>query len=185
MLEQLTQNTISDVITIETSGFTDHRGGFIRLFCENKLKQYIGDRHIVQINHSKTNCVGAIRGMHFQHPPYAEMKLIRCISGRVLDVVIDLRAGSKTFLKWHAEELSKNNGRMLIVPEGFAHGFQILEEESELLYLHTQFYTPTSEDGLRYNDPLINITWPLPVTDLSERDCNHKLLSAEFTGIHL
>jgi dTDP-4-dehydrorhamnose 3,5-epimerase len=114
----------------------DERGFFTRLFCHNELGELIGARQIVQINQSSTRTVGAVRGLHYQHGPSAEMKLVRCIKGKVWDVAVDLRAGSPTFLYWHAEELSAENAHMMVIPEGFAHGFQVLEEDSELLYLH-------------------------------------------------
>lgn len=174
---------IAGALVVEGQPHTDHRGAFSRLFCERELAEVVGDRHVVQINHSRTHAVGAVRGMHFQHPPHAEMKMVRCVRGRVWDVLVDLRAGSPTFLHWHAEELSPDASRMLVIPEGCAHGFQVLEADSELLYLHTAFYTPASEGALRYDDPQLAIRWPLPVTDLSERDKTHALLSNNFIGL--
>lgn len=169
---------VADAVAI-----TDHRGAFSRLFCANALQEALGERHIVQINHSRTSAVGAVRGLHFQHPPRAEMKMVRCLRGRVWDVAVDLRQGSPTFLQWHAEEISSTSGRLMIIPEGVAHGFQVLEAESELLYLHTAFYAPDAEGGVRHDDPRLALPWPLPVTDLSQRDRQHPLLSADFTGI--
>jgi len=163
----------------------DQRGSFARLFCERELAPVIGARRILQSNLSRTNAVGAVRGLHFQHPPHAEMKLVRCLRGRVLDVAVDLRAGSATFLQWFGEELTPGNGRMMIIPEGFAHGFQVLEPDSEMLYLHTAFYDAPSEGGLRYNDPRLAIDWPLPAVDLSERDQHHPLIPTDFAGITL
>ena len=174
---------IEGAVVVENQPHTDHRGAFSRLFCERTLAKVIGERHIVQINHSRTSAVGAVRGMHFQHAPHAEMKMVRFIRGRVWDVLDDLRAGSPTFLKWHAEELCPEASRMLVIPEGCAHGFQVLEAESELLYLHTAFYSPAAEGAICYNDPQLTISWPLPVTDLSERDKNHALLSNDFAGL--
>lgn len=174
---------INGVCTIETTLFTDQRGSFSRCYCERELSSVIGARRIVQINLSRTHTVGAVRGLHFQHPPHAEMKLIRCLKGRVWDVAVDLRAGSSTFLQWHAEVLSPENARMIVIPEGFAHGFQAMEEDSELLYLHTSFYTPGFEGGALFNDPWLNISWPLSVTDLSERDRKHPLITPDFAGI--
>ncbi|MGT2489673.1 dTDP-4-dehydrorhamnose 3,5-epimerase family protein [Cupriavidus basilensis] len=140
---------------------------------------------MVQANHSRTCKVGALRGLHFQSPPHAEMKLVRCIRGRVWDVVLDLRAGSPTFLQWHGEELSAANARMLVIPEGCAHGFQVLEPESELLYLHTASYAPEAEGGVRYDDPAFGIRWPSPVAEVSARDVSHPILSTGFSGICL
>jgi dTDP-4-dehydrorhamnose 3,5-epimerase len=171
---------ISNLIVVETSPVKDSRGAFARFYCESDLRELIGERRILQINHSLTSNIGAVRGMHFQAPPYAEMKLVRCLRGRVWDVAVDLRAGSPTFLKWHAEELSPNNARMMVIPEGFAHGFQAIEPESELLYLHTSFYNPTAERGLRHDDPLLGIKFPLAVTQLSDRDSEHPLIESNF-----
>lgn len=177
------QTGIAGAVVVEGTPHTDHRGAFSRIFCEQALTEVIGKRHIVQANHSRTDAVGAVRGMHFQHPPHAEMKLVRCIRGRVWDVVVDLRTGSPTFLQWHAEELDPVSSSMLIIPEGCAHGFQVLEADSELLYLHTAPYTPTAEGALRFDDPRLAIRWPLLVTDLSERDKKHALLTSDFVGI--
>ena len=168
---------------VETSPFQDSRGAFARWYCERELAEIVGNRQIVQINHSRTGGMGAVRGLHFQKPPHAEMKLVRCIKGRVWDVAVDLRQGSATYLKWHAEELTPENARMMVIPEGFAHGFQEIEPESELLYLHTAFYAPESESGVRFDDPSIGIEWPLPVTDVSQRDRNHPLINLGFVGL--
>jgi len=170
---------------VEHSAFSDHRGSFTRLFCDEELGDIVGKRHIVQINRSKTIAAGAVRGLHYQRSPHAEMKLILCLKGKIWDVAVDLRAGSRTFLQWHAEELSGGICRMLVIPEGCAHGFQVLDAESELLYLHTAPYSPSSEGGIQPTDPLLNISWPLPIVDLSQRDNAHPLLSAEFAGLTL
>jgi dTDP-4-dehydrorhamnose 3,5-epimerase len=174
---------ISGLVVLETTPHTDNRGAFARLYCEYELASFIGQRRIMQINHSRTAAIGAVRGMHYQRPPHAEMKLVRCIKGRVWDVAVDLRHNSPTFLRWHAEELTPFNGRTMVIPEGFAHGFQVLESESELLYLHTAFYTPGAEGGLRHDDPRLAIHWPHAVTDLSARDAAHPLLNSDFSGI--
>lgn len=170
-------------MVVETTPHIDARGAFARLYCERELAALIGTRRIVQINHSRTATVGAIRGMHFQHPPHAEMKLVRCLKGRVWDVAVDLRRNSPTFLRWHAEELTPTNARMMVIPEGFAHGFQAMEAESELLYLHTALYTPDAEGGVRHDDPRLAIAWPLLVADLSPRDSSHPLIKPDFNGI--
>lgn len=179
----LRPTAIAGVFVVDTNYRRDHRGSFARLFCDDALRDVLGDRRIVQVNHSCTHAVGAVRGLHFQRPPQAEMKFVRCLRGRVWDVAVDLRAGSPTFLQWHAEELTPDNARMLVVPEGCAHGFQALEADSELLYLHTAFYTPAAEGGVAHDDPRLGIRWPLPVTELSERDRGHPALDAGFTGI--
>jgi dTDP-4-dehydrorhamnose 3,5-epimerase len=169
---QTSATELPGVYVVETSTISDSRGNFARLFCDRALEQILGGRRIVQINHSLTRSVGAVRGLHFQHPPHAEMKLVRCLRGRVWDVALDTQPDSPTYLRWSATELSAENRRMLVIPEGFAHGFQVLEADSELLYLHTAHYQPDAEDGIRYDDPLANIPWPLPIRDVSPRDAN-------------
>lgn len=174
---------LDGVMVIEADPRRDERGMFTRLFCTAALAPWLGERHVVQINQSRTHRQGAVRGMHFQHGAHAEMKLVRCIRGRVWDVALDLRAGSPTFLHWHAQELSADNQQMLLIPEGFAHGFQVLEPDSELLYLHTAAYHAAAEGGVRPDDPRVAIDWPLPLVDLSERDRSHPLLGPDFHGI--
>lgn len=181
----IVHTAISGVDIVETTPFIDHRGVFARLFCVRELSEILGGRHIAQANYSCTEAVGAIRGLHYQRPPCAEMKLVRCLSGRIFDVALDLRKGSPTFLKWHAEELTPENARMLVVPEGCAHGFQALQANSEVLYLVTKPHALAMESGVRFNDRACSITWPLPVTDLSEKDKNHPLLNDSFSGISL
>lgn len=173
------------VVVVGTKPLRDHRGAFARLYCERELAPILGKRHIVQINHSRTASAGAVRGMHFQYAPQAEMKLVRCLKGVVWDVAVDLRCGSPTFLQWHAEELTPRSANMLVIPEGCAHGFQVQEADSELLYLHTASYAPEAEGGVSCNDPRLAIPWPLPVTDLSERDRNHTPITADFAGVIL
>lgn len=174
---------ISGLFIAQTSSRADSRGAFTRLFCERDLATLLGPRRIVQINHSRTASIGAVRGLHFQHAPHAEMKLVRCLRGRVWDVAVDLRAGSETFLRWYARELDPGTD-MMVIPEGFAHGFQVLEPDSELLYLHTAFHAPGSEGGLHHRDPRLGIQWPLPTGDISDRDSSHPLLSADFAGLY-
>jgi dTDP-4-dehydrorhamnose 3,5-epimerase len=176
---------IQGLFLVERKLIKDDRGSFYRAFCDKELEPILNGRKIKQINVSKTLNTGAIRGFHFQEPPNAEMKLIRCLFGKVWDVAVDLRNGSPTFLQWHAEELSAENGRMYIISEGFAHGFQVLEKESQLLYLHTASYEPKSERGIRYNDPMISVKWPIVVTNISSKDSNYPLITKEFMGVIL
>jgi dTDP-4-dehydrorhamnose 3,5-epimerase len=150
-----------------------------------ELAPVLGSRQITTVNFSRTNLKGAIRGLHLQFPPFQEMKLVRCINGRVYDVIIDIRKDSPTFLKWHAEILSPQTMTMLCIPEGFAHGFQAIEPESELLYLHTGHYNPDHEGGLKYDDPALSIPWPEKISDVSERDMSHPLIDGSFKGIIL
>ncbi len=182
---KIKQTTLKDAFSIDPEPFEDNRGSFSRVFCQRELKHILHNNNIVQINHSITKQKNAIRGMHFQFPPKAEIKIVKCMRGSVFDVIIDLRKGSPTFLKWHGETLTFENMKILYIPEGFAHGFQTLEENSELLYFHTEFYSPEHEGGVRYNDLSVNISWPLDVIDISEKDRNYPLLSQDFEGILL
>lgn len=180
---KLNKTPIDGLYVAETEKRADHRGAFARFFCERDLTQAVGGRQIVQVNHSQTAAVGALRGLHFQHPPHAEMKMVRCLKGRVWDVAVDIRKNSPTYLQYHAEELSPDNARMMVIPEGFAHGFQVLEAGSEMLYLHTAFYNQAAEGGLRHDDPALAIAWPLPVSDISDRDRTHPLVADGFDGV--
>lgn len=168
---------------VERRTMGDARGFFSRLFCAEELAEAGWSKPVAQINQSVTARQGTVRGLHFQYPPHAEMKLVSCLRGAIWDVAVDLRAGSPTFLHWHGEELSPGNLRALVVPEGFAHGFQTLTEACEVLYLSSAPYTPSAESGLQPQDPTLAIAWPLPITELSDRDRQHALLSGGFQGI--
>lgn len=181
----LVETRIPGVWVAESTVFRDHRGAFSRLFCAREEQAILGARAIVQINHSRTHRVGALRGMHYQHAPYAEMKIVRCLKGRVFDVAVDLRQESPAFLKWTAVELTPENCFALVIPEGCAHGFQVLEADSELLYLHTAHYNKEAEAAVRFDDPRIGVNWPLPPVDLSARDLGHPFLDENFMGISL
>ena len=163
----------------------DERGWFARIFDKNEFKNIGFEAEWVQLNHSFTNKTGTVRGMHYQLPPFAEIKLVRCIAGAVFDVIIDLRKNSDTFLQWFGTELSAKNKKMLYIPEGFAHGFQTLTDDCELIYHHSQFYKPGSEGGIKYDDPMINIKWPGKVTNISKRDEEHPYLDKNFEGIKI
>lgn len=176
---------IAGAAIAETKPHADHRGVFGRFFCREELGLVFGKREIVNVNFSRTSKAGSIRGLHFQHPPKAEMKLVRCLRGAVFDVIVDLRAGSPTFLQWHGEILSAENLRMMILPEGVAHGFQTMENDTEMLYLHTEFFSPAHDSGVRYDDPKIGIDWPLPVAQLSDKDTNYPLMTENFKGLQI
>lgn len=163
----------------------DERGWFVRTFCKNEFAEIGHTKEWVQMNHSFTNEAGTIRGMHFQQPPFSEIKLIRCIAGKVFDVIVDLRKNSATFLKWVGVELSEENKRMIYIPEGFAHGFQTLTDDCQLIYNHSEFYKPGVEGGIMYDDKMIGISWSLPAKNVSERDCNHPLLDKNFEGLNI
>ncbi|THB65941.1 MAG: dTDP-4-keto-6-deoxy-D-glucose epimerase [Desulfovibrio sp.] len=174
---------LAGVFLVETAPFKDSRGEFCRLYCRRELAAVGVDTSIAQVNRSLTRSRGAVRGMHFQHAPMAEIKIVHCVRGRVFDVAIDLREGSPTFLQWRAEELSSEAGTAMVIPEGCAHGFQVLEPNSELLYLHTAPYSPEHEGGVRCTDPRVGIDWPLPPRDLSRRDQSLPMLAADFQGL--
>lgn len=161
----------------------DERGFFYRYFCKEEFKAIAHDGEWVQMNHSFTRNKGTLRGMHFQWPPHTEIKLVRCISGRIWDVIVDLRKNSPTFLNWFSVELSGENRKMIYIPEGFAHGFQTLTDNCELIYHHSNYYAKESEGGIRFDDPILAIQWPLAVTMVSGRDMQHPLLDSSFTGI--
>ena len=177
------ETEIEGLIIIEVEPFQDHRGKFYRVYCKKELKSIGYNKELLQINQSLTKKKGAIRGMHFQYPPKAETKIVKCLKGSIFDVVIDLRNKSPTFLHWHGEILSADNMKMLYIPEGFAHGFQALEDNSELLYFHTEIYSPDHESGIRHDDPIICIKWPLEICDVSERDRSFELLDNNFKGL--
>jgi dTDP-4-dehydrorhamnose 3,5-epimerase len=174
---------IEGLTLIERHPIADQRGYFERLFCEEELAPLLKERRIAQINRSYTARAGTLRGMHFQYPPHAEMKLVTCLRGEVFDVAVDLRQGSPTLLGWHAERLSADNHRTLLIPEGFAHGFQTLTDGCEMLYLHTAAFEARAEGAVNGLDPLIGIRWPLPVVDMSDRDRDHPLLDPGFCGV--
>ena len=183
----LESTPLDGVFVAHSKPHFDTRGSFTRLFCDRELDAVLGNRRVMQINHSRTAKRGTIRGLHYQRPPHAEMKLIRCLRGIVWDVALDLRAGSPTFLRWHAVELTSENAAMLIIPEGCAHGFQTLSADCELLYLHTAPYVPDAEAGVAWNDGSIAIRWPLTLPErdgMSDRDLSLPQLPREFAGIH-
>ena len=161
----------------------DSRGFLSRLFCADDLSAAGWRKPVSQINQTVTSRRGTVRGLHFQGPPHAEIKLVSCLRGAVWDVAVDLRSGSPTFLAWHAEELSAENGAALLIPEGFAHGFQALTDECELLYLHSAPYAPLAEGGINPRDPAVGVAWPLPISELSPRDEGHPMLTDRFTGV--
>ena len=174
---------LAGLYEIRATPVCDARGRFTRLFCEQELSPIRPGLHFTQINLSETHARGTLRGLHYQTPPAAEAKLIRCLHGSVFDVAVDLRKNSPTFLQWHAFELTADNDRAVFIPEGFAHGFQALTDEAHLLYMHTVAWTPACEAGLRHDDPRLAIKWPLTVFTISERDIHYPLLNDAFIGV--
>ena len=168
---------------VERHRIGDARGFLSRLYCVEELSAAGWRGPIAQLNHTVTAARGTIRGMHFQRPPHAEMKLVSCLRGAVWDVAVDVRRDSPTFLHWHAEELSADNACAMLLPEGFAHGFQTLTDDVEMLYCHSAPYVAAAEAGLRPDDPRLGIRWPLAIAGLSTRDASLPLLDEHFTGI--
>jgi len=175
--------SIDGLRVVQRKVIEDNRGFLSRFFCADEFSPFGLNKDIRQINHTLTRNKGAVRGFHYQTPPHAEIKLVSCLKGEIFDVAIDLRKGSPTFLHWHGEVLSASNRRSLLIPEGFAHGFQALTEDCELIYLHTAAYAPSAEAALNVLDPKLNIAWPLDITDLSERDSSHPMIKNDFEGI--
>lgn len=168
---------------IHRERMSDSRGFLSRLFCSEELSATGFDRPVAQINHTHTARQGTVRGMHFQHPPHAEVKLVSCLRGEVWDVAVDVRQGSPTFLQWHAERLSAENGQAMLIPRGFAHGFQALTDEVELLYCHSAAHAPEAAGALHPLDARLDLRWPLAITELSARDAGQAWITDEFTGV--
>jgi len=180
MATETRSTPIASLYELVGQPFSDHRGALLNAFraVEQAFVQTWGNRPIVQVNLSRTDTVGTIRGLHLQASPHSEAKLVRCLCGRVWDVAVDLRPGSVTYGHSHAVELSPAAGNALLIPEGCAHGFQVLEPCSELLYMHSGAWVPEAETGVRFDDPHLAIQWPLPPTGLSERDLSLPLLQS-------
>lgn len=176
---------LEGLLELQTKASGDARGKFARLFCDQDFGPVRQNLHFTQINLSDTKHKGTIRGMHLQFPPASEAKLIHCLRGRVFDVAVDVRANSPTFLKWHALELNEETGRAVFIPEGFAHGFQALSDDVQMLYMHTSSWSKQHEFGLRHDDPRLAIRWPLPVTMVSDKDADFDLLGPDFQGVSL
>jgi dTDP-4-dehydrorhamnose 3,5-epimerase len=177
--------SLPGLILVQRKVTEDHRGFLSRFYCADEFHEVGLDKPVAQINHTLTRNKGAVRGLHFQYPPHAETKLVSCLQGEILDVAVDLRSDSPTFLHWHSVILSARNRKSLLIPERFAHGFQTLSEDCELIYLHTAAYQPEAEGALNVSDPKLGIAWPLAITEISERDRNHKLIEQDFQGIIL
>ncbi|MEP7195887.1 MAG: dTDP-4-dehydrorhamnose 3,5-epimerase [Saprospiraceae bacterium] len=176
---------IENLFIIQTDIYSDSRGAFYRTYCKSEFEKMEVHDSFIQSNISHNIKKGQVRGMHMQIPPYAESKIVRCVRGKIFDVAVDLRKGSSTFLRYYGIELTAENGLALIIPEGFAHGFQVLEEESTMLYMHSVEYKPEYEFSISCQDPKIGIVWPFEVIGLSEKDHSVKFLDDGFEGIEL
>lgn len=167
---------LEDLFLVERLTLGDERGFLSRIWCSNEMKEVGWSGEIAQINHTYNQKCGTVRGLHFQKAPHEEKKLVTCIKGKIWDVAVDIRPNSPTYLKWHSEELSESNMRALMIPEGFAHGYQTLSDNVEILYCHSNFYHEGSEVGLNPSDPELSINWPIEITTISSRDANHPLI---------
>lgn len=179
----VTELPLPGLFLIDTPATRDERGRFTRIFCAATLAPMRTDLHFAQVNLSSTARRGTVRGLHYQLPPAAEAKMIRCLKGRVFDVAVDLRADSPTFLCWHAVELDAEADTQIFIPEGFAHGFQALTDDAQLLYFHSASWQPHLERRVRFDEPRIGIRWPLPAAFVSAKDANAPLLDESFAGV--
>lgn len=170
---------------IDQSPLKDDRGFFARTWCKELAKEAGLQPEIVQCNMSYNRSKGTVRGLHFQYPPFAEVKWVRCTKGALFDVIVDLRKDSPTYGSWFGIELTQSNYRSLYVPQGFAHGFQTLEDDTEMFYQLSQSYHPEAAGQLLWNDPTIQIQWPLPVSAISEKDKHSPLLSPDLHQVSL
>lgn len=174
---------LDGLLVVQRKPISDSRGFFVRFFCAQVFLSHGFVKPVAQINHTLTRKKGTVRGLHFQYPPHAEIKIVSCLAGQVFDVAVDIRKGSPTFLQWHGEILSAENQRSVLIPEGFAHGFQTLAADCEMLYLHSSPYQPEAEGALNIADQAIGITWPMEITEMSERDRTHSFVGPQFEGV--
>jgi dTDP-4-dehydrorhamnose 3,5-epimerase len=174
---------VNDLFVCTRKPINHDLGSFVRTFCSEEFLRAGLTKPIAQINQTLTRNKGALRGLHFQYPPHGEAKITNCLKGSVFDVAVDIRRGSPTFLKWHGEILSEENDMSMVIPEGFAHGFQALTTDCEMLYLHTAPFVSEAEGGIQPTDPTIGIEWPLEITDMSTRDKGLMLVVPGFEGI--
>lgn len=177
------QTPLAGVCIVERKPKKDSRGFLERLFCDQQFSKLTQGKQIKQINRTITNREGSVRGLHYQHVPYAETKIVLCLKGKVWDVAVDLRYGSPTFLRYHAQVLSEDNHLSYLIPEGVAHGFQTLAPDCEMLYFHTAEYNSDFDAAVNVFDPRVAIKWPRPISELSVRDASHPMLTDSFSGI--
>jgi dTDP-4-dehydrorhamnose 3,5-epimerase len=179
------ETAIEGLKVVTRQAIEDERGFLERLYSADEMAAVLGSRRVLQINRTRTLARATVRGMHYQSPPHSEMKLVMCLRGAVFDVAVDVRQGSPTFLSWHSEVLEDSGPTMLLIPEGFAHGLQTLEDNCEMLYFHTAAHEPSAERGLNPTDPALAIEWPEAITEMSSRDASTPMLTTDFKGIAL
>ncbi|MDO6439802.1 dTDP-4-dehydrorhamnose 3,5-epimerase [Cyclobacterium sp. 1_MG-2023] len=175
-----TETKLKGAYIIDVKKIEDERGYFGRVFCKNEFDEVGIESNIAQTNMSFNPKKGTLRGMHYQVTPYEETKLVKCTSGAIFDCIVDLRKDSPTYLEWIGVELTEENNRMLFVPRDFAHGFITLKDNTAIQYFVSQFYAPGAEKGIKWDDPKINIQWPIDVAVISEKDNNHPYLNDQF-----
>jgi dTDP-4-dehydrorhamnose 3,5-epimerase len=169
-----TETQLQGAYIVDLQLLGDDRGFFARTWCQREFSEHGLDAGMVQCSLSYSMRKGTLRGLHYQEPPFAETKLVRCTHGAIYDVIVDLRRGSETFLQWIGVELTAQNRRALVVPKGFAHGFQTLCDDTEVFYQMSEFHAPEAARGIRCNDPLLGISWPEEVTSISPRDREYR-----------
>ena len=179
------ETKLKGVFLLTPNSFEDQRGVFSRLFCAQEMREIMGDRRIVNMNQSTNVHAGTVRGLHYQEPPYGEMKQVRCTKGRIFDVAVDIRKGSPTFLQWVGFELTEENKQTLVIPEGFAHGFQALTQGATVSYLVTAFFNKDADRGLHPEDPRLAIQWPLKPEHMSAKDSGKPFIDESFEGVIL
>lgn len=177
------QTPLAGAFVITPTLREDNRGWLYRTYDKQIFEQIHLVSDWMQMSHTITYKKGTVRGMHFQYAPHTETKMLRCVAGAVLDVIVDLRKGSSTFLHWFGVELSATNKKSMYLPQGFAHGFQALEDNCELVYQHSAYYNPSVESGIRFDDPRIDIKWPLPIEMVSDLDKSRTFLEQNFEGL--
>jgi len=177
------QTPLKDAYTIDLERRGDDRGFFARVFCEKEFSDHGLENRFVQVNNSLSGKRGTLRGLHYQLAPAAEVKVVRCIRGSVWDAIVDIRPDSPTFRQWFGAELSAENRRMMYVPRGFAHAILTLTDDAELLYLVSESYAPAEERGVRWNDPLFGVQWPIMPTEISQKDNSWPDFEPAFHGI--
>jgi dTDP-4-dehydrorhamnose 3,5-epimerase len=180
-----TNTPLEGLKIVQRRATEDSRGFLSRAFCANEFAGHGFNKSVSQINQTLTYKKASVRGLHYQLMPYTEIKLVSCVKGEIFDVAVDIRKGSPTFLNWHSEVLSEKNQKSMLIPEGFAHGFQSLTDNCELIYLHSSPYKKDSEAALNINDPKLAITFPLSITDISKRDRSHPYIDDNFDGVSL
>lgn len=184
-MNKIITTSMKDLYILNRCPIEDERGYFERLYCSSQFEGYFPGRKIEQINHTLTKKCHSVRGMHFQKKPFSEIKIVSCVKGAVYDVAVDVRKDSPTFLQSYGEILTDKNHKSLIIPEGFAHGFQTLSDDCELVYMHTTSYQPSSEGCINPRDPKLSIDWPHEITCISERDSNQCFIKNNYEGIVL